>query len=745
MDKGISTPLFIANKYGQIVDTVLRGMTQLPGHTFMQPIYKLLNQDEIKEPYRQHVWTYACVSAIALAAQRVPFILIREKEVKGNRPVKALLREVRSVSPEHRYKWTPDKIYKLGFEPVESGPVYELFDTPNPLMCRSQLVESLVILLYLTGATFWVLDAGSSGNGAVDTNELPKEIWPFGQDWFDPEVNKETGLLKRWKRIRRGDMPEVSFEPHQIIRFYKYNPYNFYNGLAPYEVVSRSASQDFKAQIFNENFFDNGATPSGFLKVKDFLTQDEQQSVYKAFRDKHQGYKNAHKMGLLQGDASIEWNPQTHKDMQFLDGRKWNRDESFAGFGVPKMKAAIYEDLQLATALAADKAFWLDTVIPNLHYFEDVINSRLFKGNIKETQGLYCMFDLSGVEALRPDMDQKTKVAKTLFDMAIPFNRINEKLELGFEEIPWGNVGWVSLGMTPIDNSFSVDDFNQVDGSATDESDYKESDSKDSGKTLYRNADSKAITKAKLSKRWIDRVFRPIEAGFQRKIRSYWNELRNHQIAKWNEATKTVKAMPTSEELQEILFNSKEWQDKLLKFSKPFIYQSAKLSIDITFEDLGTTVWEISDPRIQAVLKVKENKIVGITERFWKRLRSSLVAGLDDGETLSELTQRIKMEFGHIASPARTLTIARTETAQVASPVRHIVLAGEGVTKCDWSDSGDDHVRGDHLILNGLGPKPIDHNYMEDLGKPGILTHPSDPRGPADQVINCRCLEIPED
>ena len=203
--------------------------------------------------------------------------------------------------------------------------------------------------------------------------------------------------------------------------------------------------------------------------------------------------------------------------------------------------------------------------------------------------------------------------------------------------------------------------------------------------------------------------------------------------------------MPTSEELQEILFNSKEWQDKLLKFSKPFIYQSAKLSIDITFEDLGITVWEISDPRIQAVLKVKENKIVGITERFWKRLRSSLVAGLDDGETLSELTQRIKMEFGHIASPARTLTIARTETAQVASPVRHIVLAGEGVTKCDWSDSGDDHVRGDHLILNGLGPKPIDHNYMEDLGKPGILTHPSDPRGPADQVINCRCKEIPED
>ena len=171
MDKGISTPLFIANKYGQIVDTVLRGMTQLPGHTFMQPIYKLLNQGEIKEPYRQHVWTYACVSAIALAAQRVPFILIREKEAKGNRPVKALLREVRSVRPEHRYKWTPDKIYKLGFEPVESGPVYELFDTPNPLMCRSQLVESLVILLYLTGSTFWVLDAGSSGNGAVDTNE----------------------------------------------------------------------------------------------------------------------------------------------------------------------------------------------------------------------------------------------------------------------------------------------------------------------------------------------------------------------------------------------------------------------------------------------------------------------------------------------------------------------------------------------------------------------------------------------
>lgn len=740
----LNPTIYLANKYAHVTEAVSKGMSYVPGGTFLQPIFRQLNKDELTEPYRQHVWTYASIGAIALAAQRVPMLLIREKDIKGGHSAKSILRNIRNIRNEHKHKLTPQNIYDKGFEPIESGPVYDLFDKPNPLMCRSQLIESLVILLYLTGAAFWVLDAGSDTNNAVSIGELPKEIWTFGQNWFEPVIDKNTGYPTAWKRNKREGFPEVTFQPHQIIRFYKYNPYGMFSGLAPYDVAHRPASQDFKAQVFNENFFDNGATPQGFITVPGGVYPEEGKQMLKEFNSRHQGYKNSHKMGMLYEGAEIKWNPQTHHDMEFMEGRKWNRDESFAAYGVPKMKAAIYEDLQLATALAADKAFWIDTVIPNLHYFEDMINSRLFNGSTKETRGLYTLFDLSGVEALRADMDSKSTIADKFFKMGVPFNRLNERLELGFEPVKWGDVGWLPMGMNPVDENFTIDDYNSVDGVAGDETDYNEPE-----KTIPKDLETKAKTKVRKSKRWIDAVFSPIEAPFQGKIKKYWSDLRNEQIKIWNEATgankSLTKAIPTYEDLEKILFSNKQWQENLRVRVRPFYNQTANFAMDLTFQDLGTQMWEFSDPRIQAVLRLKENKIVGVTDRFWNRLKESLIDGIGSGDTLAGLTDRIKAEFNFAASASRTLTIARTETAQVASPLRHIILAGEGVTRCDWSDSGDEHVRGDHLILNNLGPKPIDHNYMTDLKGSGTLTHPSDPRGPANQVINCRCLEIAED
>lgn len=720
--------LIVANKYGAVPGMKsLDAIPNLPNNTFLKPMYLKLKDEKLDEPYRQHVWTYSCINAKATALKGVPFLIVRYD--RSNKAAsKSILNQIRATSADKLYKFDFNYLQKSGFEVVEDGAVYDLFNDPNPFMCQAQLWESYMILMHLTGEVFWTL-GGKDGN-PVNENELPTSLMPHGKPSFSPNIDKDTKNLIGWIKNKVGSIDGIPYDLHQVIRFYRYNPYDI-RGLAPFDVVQKPASQDLKAQLFNEAIFDNGGMPGGFLKVLEFLMEDQRKKLVDGFEARHKGPNNAGKVGILQGGADYIFNPNTQQDMQYQEGRKWNRDETHAGLGVPKIKNSIYEDIQLATALQADKSFWQDQIIPEARYIESVINQRIFSGRIKESQGLYCLFDFSRVEALQTNASQMSEVAKRYFDMGYAPNEISERLNLGFDETEHGKTGYLPMSLIPVDQIGMEPE---------------ENPDPDESKTVVRHTVTKAERKTRLTKLWIARVFAPIEPGFQAKIKKYWFDLRKEQLRLFEEATKALtKAVPTYDELNQILFNQEEWKAKLKQVALPYLQSAATASLEDVSDLLNINVWSSDDPRVLTVLNRKANKIVGITERCWSSLKSTLTEGIREGETVVQLSDRIRNEFNQRATPARTLTIARTETAQVASPVRHVVLQGEGVSKVDWSDSGDDHVRGDHLTLDEIGPVSIGHNYMDNLGRAGTLAYPSDPQGPADQVINCRCVELPAD
>lgn len=728
--------LSIANNHGAVTQVIKYigggSIPNLPGDSFLKPLYLQMSDKKLTQPYAQHIWTYSCINAKATALKGVPFLLVRyDGKDKNKSQIKSMVDSIRNAPAEKIQKFGVDYIRKSGFEVVDDGPVYDLFNKPNPLMCQSQLWESYMILMHMSGEVFWVLDGGSNGDGSIKETELPSEIYPFGKGMFEPVV--DDGRIINWKRVKRERVTEKIFDLHQIIRFYRYNPYDMLRGLAPFDVVSASAQQDFKAQVFNEALFDNGGVPSLFFLIEGFLSDEDKKKFWGMYDSRHKGPQNAGKPGLLQGGTKVEFNPNSNSDMQYMDGRKWNRDETHAGLGVPKIKNSIYEDIQLATALQADKSFWQDQIVPEARYIESWLSATLFSGRIPETQGLYPLFDFSKVQALQSNVSVNSEVAKRYFDMGLPVNQINERLELGFEPVPWGDIGYLPMGLVPAD---------QIEDKSEDTEEKPEDDSEDDSKKTIVHTVSKATRNEKITKIWIARVFNPIESKFQDKLKKFWFDLRKEQLQKFEEATK---AIPSIDELEKILFNSQEWGDKLKKTSMPFLQTAAKLAIEDTVDLLNVNMWETTDPRILSILDKKANKITGITDRFWQALKTNLSTGITAGENVTQLSDRIRTQFNLVASPSRTLTIARTETAQIASPVRHAVLSGEGVKKISWGDSGDDHVRGDHEIFGNAGKKAIGYNWMTELGRTETLRYPSDPSGPPDQVINCRCNEIPED
>ena len=189
-------------------------------------------------------------------------------------------------------------------------------------------------------------------------------MWAFHPGRFKEVVNAETGLISSWVYTR--DVEKVPLQPHEVVFFRYFNPYHDYRGLAPLQAARAGVEQDSWASRYNTAFFKNSAQPGGVLETSSNLTDDEYQRVLAQWQDRHGGASKAHAMALLEGGLNYKQTGLSQKDMDFLEQRRWNREEIMAAFKVPKGELGIYEDVNYATAKTQRKLFWENTLLPKM-------------------------------------------------------------------------------------------------------------------------------------------------------------------------------------------------------------------------------------------------------------------------------------------------------------------------------------------------------------------------------------------
>ena len=94
-------------------------------------------------------------------------------------------------------------------------------------------------------------------------------------------------------------------------------------------------------------------------------------------------------------------------------------------------------------------------MIPLLVEVATALNLQLLK-EFDKTGNLRLRFDTSKVPALQESLIEKLAVGEKLYAMGVPFNVINKELELGFDKIDGGDVGYIRSGLIP--SSFDFDD-----------------------------------------------------------------------------------------------------------------------------------------------------------------------------------------------------------------------------------------------------------------------------------------------
>jgi hypothetical protein len=156
------------------------------------------------------------------------------------------------------------------------------------------------------------------------------------------------------------------------------------------------------------------------------------------------------------------------------------------------------------------------------------------------------------------------------------------------------------------------------------------------------------------------------------------------------------------------------------------------MSITSLFPVLSVT--QIPPTTSFEIIIAARNRLVGVSDHIWEVARTELSIGMQKGESIPQLRNRI-IQSAQLSAP-RATTIARTEVigAMNAASTTQVKFSGMRGTK-EWMSTPDARTRPTHRIAAGQ-TVPLGSKFA--IGDTW-LDHPGDPSGSPEEIVNCRC------
>lgn len=255
-----------------------------------------------------------------------------------------------------------------GWKDADGHPLWEvLHDLPNPEMTaaefRAEMQRQLLrherayaeIVRRPNGQVqaIWPLD---SSRMSVSRDALNRKVYTYRRDAGDPLV---------W--TFDADRPPLLELRHP-------SPV-----LQCQDLIALAMAID----MYGGKFFANGARLSGLLISKAGLKPEQRQALREAFTEMYAGVRNAHRVGVLQGD--LEFKPLTspNDEAQYLETRKLVRSMIAGGFRVPLHKINDLERATFSNIEAQDRDYVNSGLDPYLVLWEqalrrDVLTTRQY-------------------------------------------------------------------------------------------------------------------------------------------------------------------------------------------------------------------------------------------------------------------------------------------------------------------------------------------------------------------------------
>jgi len=645
----------------------------------------------LTDPYSQTAIVYAVINRISMTVQSLPIVWYQgtRGDDQNKKPIKTFRADQKAISDLINY---PNTIQRGQFHRIVMS-YLDLYGEA-PIFLHKTTEQSAITMLEILNPVSLQEQTQTSPDGRIMLTG-----WQYGN---------------------------LKIEPWNLINIRYFNHSNPFRGLSPLDPAGIPLRESFYADQFNEAFFRNGCDPGGVLIAKN-LGDTARKLLEKSFEDRHLGPTNAKRNLIIEGDGDYKPLPVNNRDMEYARLKETSVNEVCMVFNIhpdiikPSSAAKLFDDRSIIA-----KSYWEDCIIPRCRLIED----QLYYGLFEKTVGIWFEYDLSGVKALQDDFDKQVTIAIKLQQLGYTLNQINQKLNLGMDDVEWGdeNPGAFNLDLlqpaapadgtpTPADNAAKLALANQ-------------------------NNDNKQIVRKSFTKAQKSAIFEefkqlqePLEAKFKSKVSRFFFEQRNKVLKRLNADIDGKSFAKFSHNL----INDDEEIALLRKYLEPLYELGLKAGATSTAKRVSDVGFVFSplDERFQRWSNKRLKEILpNIVANSKRIIMKNVSEGIANGESIDQIAKRVRESYNMVAK--RSFTIARTESASMINAGRYEYMNGSpDIANHVWVTAGDEAVRAEHQI---------DGEVVQVGSKfSNGLLFPNDPSGEAWNVINCRCTTVPEE
>lgn len=378
-----------------------------------------ISKAELQKLMVTETWFFIVVNAIAQTISALPPKLEQKKKVE-------------------REEMDQDgKLIKTSQESwidASGEPEFNMFLYPNKIQPAIEFYWLLILDLLATGDAFIYID------------EEDLEVTSTPYDRLRQSLNSVKGNVKNLYRLNSSNVEVVpgkdgkfidyygmqtnsgymKFEPKCIIHIKMPNPINPLCGLAPIVASLKNLLIDRYTKEHMIRFYKQGARLGGVIKTKQKLTKEQLTRLERTFESNYTGRQNHHRTLVLPQEMEYQTIEQNPGETSLIEFMKHNKEPILAVYNVPPVKVGILDGASYANALVQMKIYYTDTIRPILTLIEQHIN--LHPNILPEGKNLRFSFDLSGIEALKDDEQQKVNVAKGMIESGMTVNEVRQKV-----------------------------------------------------------------------------------------------------------------------------------------------------------------------------------------------------------------------------------------------------------------------------------------------------------------------------
>ncbi len=593
-------------------------------------------------------------------------------------------------------------------EPSADHPISVLFNRrPNPTYSARLLKEIMWTQLEFRGKAFLYLDRGPAGDGDV------REVWPIFDDVdavIDDTTANPTGAGELKGFIVKRGAKRIGLLPSEVLWLRYPHPTVPWAAQSPLQAAAFAVELDAYAKTWQAGELRNGPGSNGIVFLGD-LEETAHNATVAALKRDTEGPANVRRNAFVSGEVPPRFVPLglTAAEAAYIESRKLNWEETALAFGVHR--DLVFGQSTFDNQRSAKVSLWTDRLLPKLEVVAGEIDRQLLP-DLRET----AEWDTSKVDALRENQDAIATRVNSVADRDLLL--LDEAREqLGLDPLP-GGIGQQTLSAYRAAFRPSREPLVEPRRTAplTLEVRARRAVAVDA-KQISRQYDAMEAIGRKAVARLADKQCRAVLRRLE--------QIERKAAPDWQTRTQP-----------DDLFDERFWVEQTQDMLGGFVGQVFDGGAAQTAKALGLD-FDLFDSQVTLAMQARLDTLADVVTATTRQAIADalLEPGVEAGESVPKLADRLTAVFDGLQT-WRAETIARTETVGGHNAASRTAAAASGLVAArQWLAASDGRVRDSHAELDGHTTNGMDDPY------PNGLMHPGDPSGPAEETVNCRCVE----